>query len=480
MVERATIASSAIYARHPFVREILLRLQKAGYEAVLVGGVVRDGLLHQDDPRVPFPPEDIDIATAALPQEIRELFSDCTVLGVGEEFGVLLLVAPDGQRYEVATFRVESEYDGRWPGRVHLVRQLAEDVRRRDLTVNGLACALDGEVIDLVGGIEDLRARRIRAIGDPEQRFREDVLRTMRVVRFACHINGTVDEATAQAVRACSGEIRRVSAERVGEELLGILGTPRAARGVGLLEELGLLLHILPELSACAGVPQPEEYHPEGDVFVHTTAALAVADGFVRTPIVKLAVALHDIGKPTALERNEWRNMGGHCAIGASMALQIARRLRLSKARSQHLQFLVKQHMRIADFPKMNRGKQIRFLSECEQPSLVPSERYERFYDVLRVMISDCEASAHRSSGWAPVLQETVRVMDHVERVCGLQRAREMVDGHDLLRLGLPPGPKVGEILTHLHDRILSGQITNRSQALETAHGMISEPDPED
>jgi len=476
MTKLTRISTDVVYETHPFAREILSRLHDAGFDAVLIGGVVRDGLQARLQRDVLFPPNDIDIATSALPQEIRHIFSDRTIIGVGEEFGVLLIVAPDDQTYEVASFRVESEYDGRWPGKVDLVRDLETDVRRRDLTINGLAATADGEVIDLVGGTQDLVARRVATIGDPVVRFGEDHLRMMRVVRFACRIDGRIDEATAQAVRDHAAAIQAISSERIGVELLRILETPLAVRGLELLDDLGLLFHILPELTNCHEVPQPEEYHPEGDVFVHTLEAVRIADGFIRDPIVKLAVALHDIGKPVALERNDGRNMGGHCAIGARMVKDIGRRLRLSKPQIQRASSLVRHHMRIADFPRMGRGKQIRFLSEEERlDASMPSARYPLFYDLLQVLVADCEASAHRSSGWAPILRETIRVMDHIEQVCDLQRAREMIDGHDLTDLGLSPGPRLGRILNYVHDRILAGHIVSREDAFAFVQNVIDE-----
>ena len=476
MTDLKRIATNVVYDAHPFAREILARLQEAGFEAVLIGGVVRDGLQALLQRDVVFPPKDIDIATSASPQEIRHTFHDRTIIGVGEEFGVLLIVSPDGKTYEVASFRVESEYDGRWPGKVDMVRDLESDVRRRDLTINGLAATIDGEVIDLVGGTIDLATRRVATIGDPVVRFSEDYLRMMRVVRFACRIDGDIDEAAAQAVRDHADAIQKISSERIGDEMLRILETPRAAQGLKQLDSLGLLSHILPELSNCHDVPQPEEYHPEGDVFVHTTEAVRVADGFIPDPIVKLAIVLHDIGKPVALERNDGRNMGGHCAIGARMAKEIGRRLRLSNQQTKRVSFLVRQHMRIADFPKMGRGKQIRFLSEGEigQASTL-SARYPLFYDLLQVLVADCEASAHRSTGWAPILQETIHVMDHIERVCGLQRARGIIDGHDLTNLGISPGPRLGRILNHVHDRILAGHIATREDAVAFAQSLIDE-----
>lgn len=479
MTDLSRISTDAVYRVYPFAREILSRLQSAGFEAVLVGGVVRDGLQAQLNRNVLFPPKDVDIATAAVPQEVRRIFHDLPIIGVGEEFGVLLVVAPDGNTYEVASFRVESEYDGRWPAEVDLVRDLESDVMRRDLTINGLAATADGEVIDFVGGTKDLVARRVATIGDPGTRFGEDYLRMMRVVRFACRIDGEIDAETAQAVRDHADAIQAISSERIGDELLRILETPRSARGLEWMDDLGLLVHILPELSNCHNVPQPEEYHPEGDVFVHTMEAMRVADGFIRDSIVKLAIALHDIGKPIALERNEGRNMGGHCAVGARMAKDIGNRLRLNRQQVQRLDFLVRHHMRIADFPRMGRGKQIRFISEGEVPNAVtlPS-RYPLFFSLLQVMVADCESCAHRSLGWAPILEETIRVADHIERVCDLQRARAMVSGHDLTRLGLNPGPQLGHVLNTVHDRILGGRIATREEAIAHAKSLIDAESP--
>ena len=470
----------AVISAHPYVETILSRLRQAGHDAVLIGGVVRDGLQLKMGHRVSFPPDDIDIATSALPGEIREAFPDRQIVGLGEEFGVLLIVGPDGRSYEVATFRVEGEYDGRWPGKVELVRDLAGDVRRRDLTINGLAATADGEVIDLVGGVADLAASRIRAIGDPMARFAEDYLRMLRAIRFACQIDGQINDETAAAIAACAEKIRVISNERIGEEVIRILGTPQAAKGVRLMDELGFLTSILPELAACKGIPQPEAYHPEGDVFVHTLAAVRVADAFVRDPIVKLAVVLHDIGKPDALQRSRGENMGGHCAIGARKARDVGRRLRLSRQDVFRLHYLVRHHMRIADFPQMGRGKQVRFVSEEEDHAKVnPSERFPFFFQLLQVLVADCEASAHRSSGWAPILQETLDVIEHIDLVCGLQRAREIVDGHMLMALGVTPGPRLGGILSTLHDRILAGQIATREEAIAEARELIAEYDGE-
>ena len=448
----------------------------AGYEAFLIGGVVRDAVRTIIDPSVPFSPNEVDITTSALPQEVRRLFRDRPIVGVGEEFGVLVIASPDGEQYEVATFRTEGEYDGRWPGKVELVRDLAGDVKRRDLTINGLAATRDGAVIDLVGGIEDLKAGVIRAIGDPQVRFSEDYLRMLRAIRFACRINGEIDQGTAEAIAANAAKIELISWERIRDELLRTLATADSARGIELLDRFDLLSRILPEVTLLKGVPQPEEYHPEGDVYVHTLLAMRIADQFVRDPIVKLAVLLHDIGKPRALAKNDGVNMGGHDAIGARMTRKVGIRLRMSKHDIARLVFLVKNHMRISDFPKMGRGKQVRFVSEGENPDGHGlRERYPLFFDLLQVLVADCEACAHRSSGWAPILRETLRVIDHMERVCDLKRARALVDGHMLIERGAVPGPALGKALERVHDRILSGEIDTQQEAIALAMDLLSD-----
>jgi tRNA nucleotidyltransferase/poly(A) polymerase len=465
----------AVFRVHPFARTILQRLRRAGHDVYLIGGVVRDGLQSAMGRDVSFPSEDVDIATSALPEEVREVFPDRSIVGVGEGFGVLVIVGPEGRTYEVASFRVEGEYDGRWPARVDLVRELEGDVRRRDLTINGLASTERGEVIDLIGGVGDLVARRVRAIGDPRTRFREDFLRLLRAVRFVCQIDGWLDEETACAIAEEAPRIESISKERVRDELLRLLATARAAKGFTLLDELGLLEHILPELSETKDVPQPEAYHPEGDVFVHTIESIRMADRFVEDPIVKLAVVLHDVGKPHALRRSGGVNMGGHCAIGAKLARGIGDRLRLGRESGSRLAFLVKNHMRVAALPAMGRGKQVRFVSSGERSgSSTLGDRFPLFFDLLRLLVADCEASAHRSSGWSPVLQETLRVVEHIDRVCGVRRARELIDGHALIELGMAPGPRLGRLLTDLHDRILAGEITSREEAIDAARASIA------
>ena len=457
--------------KHPFVGEILRRLTAAGYEAVIVGGAVRDAV-RAVLAGEPFVPKDVDIATSAPPQEIKRIFRDRPVLTVGEAFGVVIVVAPDGHRYEVATFRTERGYsDGRRPDVVTWTA-LEEDLKRRDFTVNGLAARPDGEVIDVVGGIADIRARIIRTIGDPAVRFSEDYLRMLRAVRFACKLGFSIEGETRKAIAANAGKITGISWERIREELVRILETPRAARGFRLMDELGLLREILPEITAMKGVPQPEDYHPEGDVFTHTLLALEVADDLGFSHLVKLAVLFHDVGKPAAFRKSRGEHMGGHEAIGQRITEKVMRRLRFSNREIEWVKFLVREHMRVARLPKMGCGKQVLLVTTGEHEAFpledLPS-RFPLYADLLRLLICDAEASAHKASAWLPVLSETVRVLLHLQRVRGLKFARSLINGHDLIALGVPKGPVLGEILGQVHERILAGEILTREEALRYA-----------
>jgi len=473
------IKTDEIFRAHPFARTILQKLTKAGFETVMVGGIVRDALRAQFDPEYEFTPEEVDIATAARPDEIKAIFKDYKIFEVGEAFGVLIVVSPDGHPYEVATFRSEREYDGRWPATVELVRTLNEDLQRRDLTVNGLAATQDGSVIDIVGGIADLRAKIIRTIGDPDKRFSEDYLRILRTIRIACDLEGTIIPKVSEAMHRHREGLRNISAERIRDELLRILQTPHATRGVQLLDEHGILELILPELVQCKGAPQPEKYHPEGDVYTHTLLALECADKIIRDPLVKFALLVHDVGKPIALEKNNGEHAGGHEVIGEQMAEKICRRLRFSAEEIRLIKFLVREHLRIGKFSEMSPGRRATLVKTHEDASAPfgrPAERFPYFAKLLGLMICDCEASAHKSSGWLPVVQALPALFHRLQELNERERARKLLDGHDLIQMGLPPGPRIREILEAVYEQIFAGKITTREEALDAARQLLGGP----
>lgn len=469
---RVAINVDLIYEWHPFAFEALEKLEKAGYQAVLIGGIVRDALLSQFDPTYPFDPIEVDIATSSEPHQIKELFPELAIKEVGEAFGVLIVKSPDGQNYEIATFREESEYDGRRPGIVHHVRELERDVKRRDFTINGLAATKEGEVIDHVGGISDLRSKIIRTIGNPDERFREDYLRLLRAMRFACKIGADLDRETRQSIKLNAARISQISPERVGVELLGILATKHSAKGIELMDELGLLDVILPEVAACKDVPQPEKYHPEGDVFVHSLLALKNADNFIEDPVVKLAVLLHDIGKPIALDANEGVNMAGHDKIGADLSKAICRRLRLSGADTSLIELLVSEHQRIGYFSQLSRSKQVRFLKKLaddQSESLASAQKHPRLASLIQLMIADCQASAMKSNGWLSVLTNIQQLLFHLHELDAKVKADELISGNDIIALGMKEGPEIGQILEEIYEEIYSGEIETRTEALGLA-----------
>ena len=390
------------------------------------------------------PPHDVDIVTAARPEQIALLFPRTVPVGV--RFGVVLVPTESGV-YDVATFRREGPYlDGRRPSFVEYAT-LEEDVRRRDFTVNALLFdPLDGSVVDLVGGRDDLAARRIRTVGDPETRFAEDHLRMLRAIRLAAELDFIIDEQTFQAIRAHAPAIARVSAERIRDELLRLLVSPGRVPGLERLQESGLLREILPEVAAMEGVEQPPEFHPEGDVLTHTRLALSHLQD--PSPILALAVLLHDVGKPPTFRRAERIRFDGHDEAGAAMAEEICRRLRLSNDETALVVDLVREHLRIRDLPRMRPAKVKRFLA---RPNIA---------DHLELHRVDCLASHGDLSTWEWARQAHEHLTEEE------QRPPRLVTGDDLIARGHRPGPRFKEILEAVLDAQLEGRVRTREEAL--------------
>ncbi len=318
-------------------------LQNAGFQAFLVGGCVRDILLGRE-------PADYDVATSATPDQVLELFPDG--LTVGAQFGVIL-VARDGIKIEVATFRSDLGYsDGRRPDQVVYASSAEEDVKRRDFTINGLVMQHNtGKVLDYVDGQADLRAGIIRAIGQPDRRFAEDKLRMLRALRFAARFGFEIEHGTFRAIRKHAREIGQVSAERIREELTKLLTEGAARTGFELLDQGWLLPIVLPEIAAMKGVQQPPQYHPEGDVWTHT---LMMLEGLPAGTTATLAwgVLLHDVGKPatsrSAAETGDRIRFDGHVEVGLAIGRKILERLRFSNDDTEQILSLVEHHMRLS------------------------------------------------------------------------------------------------------------------------------------
>jgi poly(A) polymerase len=357
-------------------------------------------------------------------------------------------VPGDDAEVEVATFRSDHAYlDGRRPESVHFETDPRQDVLRRDFTINGLLMDTEtGEVLDFVDGRRDLENRIVRAIGDPETRFAEDHLRMIRAIRFAARLGFEIEPATFAAIRRLSASIRRISTERVRDELVRILTEGGARRGFELLDESGLLLEILPEVAAMKGVQQPPEFHPEGDVWIHT---LMMLDGLRSpTPTQALGVLLHDVGKPPTFRVAERIRFDEHDEVGARLAVEILQRLRFSNDDIAQVEALVANHQRFKDVRKMRESKLKRFL------------RMDRFEEHLELHRLDC-AMSH---GLLDNYDFVKRKLDEIPPQ-QLKPAR-LVTGNDLIAAGYRPGPAFARILSAVEDAQLEGQLGAHDEAL--------------
>jgi poly(A) polymerase len=419
---------------------IVERLRASGFEALYAGGCVRDTLLG-------FTPHDYDVATGARPEEVEALFP--RTVPVGAQFGVILVLEGDSE-IQVATFRGDGTYrDGRHPESVRFT-DAEGDAHRRDFTVNGLFYdPLKKEILDFVGGREDLKKGLLRAIGAPQERFSEDKLRILRAVRFATTFGFTIEEETWKAVLKHAPEIHAVSAERIREELVKILLSPNRVRGFDLLDESGLLREILPEIVPLKGCDQPPEFHPEGDVFVHTRLMLTLLAPDAPLSLI-LAVLFHDLGKPATRTVDETGRIrfNGHEGVSTEMSLKILQRLRFPNEVIDAVLPPVRLHMSFKDVPNMR-------LSTIKRMMARPT--FEEELELHRV---DCLASHGMLDNHAILIAK--RAEFGQEPLI----PPPLVSGHDLIAMGWRPGPRFMEVLQSVQTRQLEGTLTSREEAL--------------
>jgi poly(A) polymerase len=426
---------------------IIRRLRENGWQAYLVGGCVRDRLLGQD-------PKDFDVSTDARPEQVMHCFPQSQL--VGAHFGVVLVRDENGRHVEVATFRSEGLYsDGRRPDEVRFESDPALDAKRRDFTINGLMeDPLSREIVDFVGGKADLDAKLIRCIGDARKRFEEDYLRMLRGVRFASRLGFVIEPATLAAMREYAPYVARISAERVRDELIGILTGRGSRRGLELLDLTGLLAHILPEIKAFQGVKQPPEFHPEGDVWVHVL--LMLEQMCEPSPTLAWGVLLHDLGKPSTFRIAERIRFDGHAEVGAVMARQLLGRLRFSNDDIEQITALVANHMKFKDVKQMRLSTLKRFL------------RLPRFTEHLELHRLDCLASHGNMSSYEFV-QASLTELSQEE-----VRPPRLVTGDDLLQEGYKPGQALGAALAAIETAQLEGEIATRAEALARAKKLLN------
>ena len=440
---------------------IVETLRARKYEAYFAGGCVRDLLLGRE-------PADYDVATNATPDMVLDMFP--RTFAVGAHFGVVL-VAPEiedaGYSTEVATFRSDLAYsDGRHPDAVRYTRSAEEDVQRRDFTINGLLLdplhggrpldelvvdpnSLREAVLDFVGGLADLDAGVVRAIGRPELRFAEDHLRMLRGVRFAARFGFELEPETQRAIRSLAPRIHAVSRERVRDELTKMLTEGHARRAFELLDETGLLAEVLPQIASMKGVEQPPQFHPEGDVWIHTLMLLEQLPAGCSMTLAWGAL-LHDVGKPPTFRRAPDRiRFDGHVEIGVAMAAEICRGFRFSNEETRQVLALVENHMRFMDAQRMKTSTLKRFF------------QLDRFDEHLALHRMDCLAASGNLENWEFVRERLSSMPEEAVR------PRPLITGRELIAAGYKPGAGFREMLRAAEDAQLEGSITTAEEALQ-------------
>jgi poly(A) polymerase len=447
MKSRAQLAAEAIVEK----------LRAEGHDAYFAGGCVRDMLLD----RVP---EDFDVATSARPDVVLDLFP--RTFAVGAHFGVVLVADEiDGEEIvtEVATFRSDGAYsEGRRPDEVRFSDSAEEDVIRRDFTINGML--LDPQILkemgnlpeatlDFVGGRDDLAAGVVRAIGNAEKRFAEDKLRMLRAVRFAARFGFVIEPVTEAAIRTHAKSIGQVSCERIRDELTRMLTEGHARRAFELLDQTELLKQVLPEIDRLHGVEQPPQYHPEGDVWIHTLLLLEkLTEG--ASPTLAWGALLHDVGKPATFERSPDRiRFNGHVEVGVRIAAEICRRLRFSNEETVQILALVENHMRFGDVERMKESTLKRFF------------RLSRFPEHLELHRMDCLSSHGDLTLYDYARQRFAATPEEAVK------PKLLVTGEDLIAAGYKPGPEFKQMLTAAEDAQLEGRIQTKAQGLALVRG---------
>jgi poly(A) polymerase len=433
--------------------EIVRRLRKAGFEAFWAGGCVRDALLGRE-------PHDYDVATNATPDQIEGLFSH--TVPVGKQFGVIIVVE-GGHQFQVATFRAEENYqDGRRPGTVRF-SHAREDAIRRDFTVNALFYdPITEQVHDWVDGEKDLRARLIRTVGSPDERFAEDHLRLLRAIRFAAQLGFDIEAQTMAAVRKHAEKIKLVSAERIRDELNKLFAPPHAARGLTLLHESGLMPHVFPELVPTLTCDQSPDYHPEGTVFNHIRLMLENLPEETTTSPSKESLAwsalLHDIAKPVTASRGDdgLIHFYTHEKIGADMAEVILQRLKFPRRQTDEIVAAVRHHMQFKDAPKMRKNTLRRMLLR------------ETFPLELALHRLDCLGSHRQLDIYDFLVEQQAHLNDqpHLHP--------PLLTGADVMALGMKPGPALGAMLHELRDHQLADELKTADEAREWVRKKIA------
>ena len=431
--------------------KIIKKLQDNGFSAYIVGGTVRDILLANSDKHITSS-NDIDIATSATPLQINHLFEK--TYNIGAAFGIVNVIE-NGVPFEVATFRKETGYnDGRRPNTVIYTDNPEEDAMRRDFTINALFYnPFNDEILDFVGGHEDLKKGILRTIGNAEARFSEDYLRILRAIRFGIRFDLKIDTQIISAINKLSLNLSKLSNERIRDELNKIFSGPKPEKALRMLSKTGILKVIIPELEAMKGIPQPKKFHPEGDVFEHT--ALMLKHMAIPSEELVWTILLHDVGKPLtfSIDENNIERFILHAEKGAELAEKILRRLRFSRSLIMHVCFAIKNHMRYASVKEMRIAKVKRLIAEPTFPLELELHRL------------DC-LSSHRK------MDNFVFILDTIfEQKNEIKLPPPLLTGKDLIEFGIPQGPIYGKILLKIEELQIEKILKTKEDALNWLKG---------
>lgn len=424
------------YSIHKGAKKIIHNLKDHGFQAYIAGGAVRDLLMEIE-------PKDFDIVTDA-PVEVTESLFERTI-PVGKSFGVVIVIM-DGEEFEVAQFRSDGRYeDGRRPKNITFANP-KKDALRRDFTINGLFMDVDtGAVIDFVEGQEDITNGVIRAIGNPVERFEEDRLRMLRAVRFASRFGFSIHAETEQAIRSMAYKIHSVSMERITSELSSIL-TEGGKAGLDMLIDFGLMGEILPEVMEMKDIPQPPEFHPEGDVLNHTLLLFEKVHKPSKT--LAFAMLLHDIAKPITMTVRGRIRFNGHAKVGADMVRDITHRLRMSRSDRDRISHLVENHMVFHNITDM-RVKTLK--------RLMQKDFFSELLELHRI-------DSLSSNGDLSKYHFAKEKFEEFQK--GPPQPIKLLTGRDLIEMGYIPGPAFSTILTAVEDMQLENEISTKAQAI--------------
>jgi tRNA nucleotidyltransferase (CCA-adding enzyme) len=422
------------------VADAIERLHAAGHEAYVVGGCVRDALRGVE-------PEDWDLATDAKPARVQELFRRSVYLN---RFGTVVVKTP-AREIEITTYRLETTYtDARRPDAVEFTGSLLADLSRRDFTMNAMAWRPDpAELVDPHGGAADLERRIVRAVGDPDERFREDALRMLRAVRFATVLRMDIERATADAIVRNAPLAAVLSGERVQQELTKILLAERPSVGVRMLSDLKLLVVLCPELELCRTIPQDKAVAQ--DVFEHS---LITVDAAPADLVLRLAALFHDVGKPDTFADGHFHQ---HEFVGEHLARQILKRWHYPKDTIAAVAHLIRHHM----FWYQDHW------TESAVRRFIRKVGLETIPALFALRRADNIGSGARSPRMYALDQLWERVEEEIQRATARSPRELAVDGHDVMReLGIPPGPEVGRIIRALFERVLDEPELNARDSL--------------